>query len=55
VLVIPNGHNADSQFNLLKQAIHWVTNSNMTHGFGNRYIEIGDQGEIILAEAVFAE
>ncbi len=54
VLVIPNGHNPNSQFNLLKQAIDWVSHANAVTGFNNRYIEVGDAGEIILAETICA-
>jgi predicted nuclease of predicted toxin-antitoxin system len=53
VLVIPNGHNPNSQFTLLKGAIDWVSNANAVTGFNNRYIEVGSTGEILLAEMIF--
>jgi hypothetical protein len=31
-------------------AVAWVTSTNSPGGFSNRYLEIGDRGEIILAE-----
>jgi hypothetical protein len=36
-------------------AVTWVTSTNAPDGFSNRYPEIGDKGEIILAEVTWRE
>jgi len=36
-------------------AVNWVVTTNVPTGFVNRYIEIGDHGEIVLAEIVYDE
>jgi hypothetical protein len=36
-------------------AVTWVTSTNSPDGFSNRYLEIGDNGEIVLAEVTYRE
>jgi predicted nuclease of predicted toxin-antitoxin system len=55
VVIFPNGHNPPSQLNLIMSALAWVTTTNAATGFINRYVEIGDSGEIILSEIVYYE
>jgi predicted nuclease of predicted toxin-antitoxin system len=55
IIVIPSGRNADGQFELIMTAVTWVTQSNSQSGFSNRYIEVGDNGEIVLAEIACRE
>jgi len=55
VIVIPGGRAPIGQFDLVMAAVNWVMTTNVPTGFVNRYIEIGDRGEIILAEIVYDE
>jgi predicted nuclease of predicted toxin-antitoxin system len=55
VVVIPSGGSPDAQLDFIMSAVTWVTSTNTPDGFSNRYLEIGDKGEIILAEATFRE
>jgi predicted nuclease of predicted toxin-antitoxin system len=55
VVVIPSGGSPDAQLNFIMSAVTWVTSTNRRDGFSNRYLEIGDRGEIILAEITFRE
>lgn len=55
VIVIPGGHGPAGQFDLVMAAVNWVTTTNVPTGLVNRYIEIGDRGEVILAEIVYDE
>ena len=52
IIVIPSGHNADGQFQLIMSAMGWLNQSNSGTGFTNHYVEIGEDGQIILAEVV---
>jgi len=55
VIVIPGGHAPSAQFNLTMTALNWVSTSNAPTGLTNRYIVIGDNGEIALTEIVYNE
>jgi predicted nuclease of predicted toxin-antitoxin system len=55
VVVIPSGGSPDAQLDFIMSAVTWVTSTNRRDGFSNRYLEIGDRGEIILAEITFRE
>jgi predicted nuclease of predicted toxin-antitoxin system len=55
VVVIPSGGSPDAQLNFIMRAVTWVTSANTLDGFSNRYLEIGDRGEIILAEVTYRE
>jgi hypothetical protein len=50
VVVIPSGGSPNAQIDFVMSAVAWVTSTNSPGGFSNRYLEIGDRGEIILAE-----
>jgi len=55
VVVIPSGGSRDAQLEFVMSAVTWVTSTNSPDGFSNRYLEIGDEGEIILAEVTYRE
>jgi predicted nuclease of predicted toxin-antitoxin system len=55
ILVIPSGGSPDAQLKFIMAAVTWVTSTNSPTGFSNRYLEIGDDGEIVLAEVVYRE
>ena len=50
IVVIPSGRNPDGQFDLIMTAVSWANRSNSGFGFANRYVEIGDDGRIAIAE-----
>jgi predicted nuclease of predicted toxin-antitoxin system len=55
VIVIPSGGSPDAQLDFIMTAITWVTSTNTPDGFSNRYLEVGDHGEITLAEVTYRE
>jgi predicted nuclease of predicted toxin-antitoxin system len=56
VVVIPSGGSPDAQLEFIMSAVTWVTTStNSPDGFSNRYLEVGDKGEIILAEITWLQ
>jgi predicted nuclease of predicted toxin-antitoxin system len=55
IVVIPSGGSPDAQLESIMSAVTWVTSTNSSEGFSNRYLEIGDNGEIILAEVTYRE
>lgn len=56
VLAIASGANPIGQFDMVTAAMNWVTAvSNSGSGFLNRYLEVDDDGEIILAEVHYGE
>jgi predicted nuclease of predicted toxin-antitoxin system len=55
IVVIPSGGSPDAQLEFIMSAVTWVTSTNSPDGFSNRYLEIGDEGEIILAEVTCRE
>jgi predicted nuclease of predicted toxin-antitoxin system len=55
IVVIPSGGSPDAQLEFIISAVRWVTSTNSSDGFSNRYLEIGDNGEIILAEVTYRE
>jgi len=55
IVVIPSGGSPDAQLESIMSAITWMTSTNSSDGFSNRYLEIGDKGEIILAEVIYRE
>jgi predicted nuclease of predicted toxin-antitoxin system len=55
IVVIPSGGSPDAQLEFIMSAVTWVTSTNSSDGFSNRYLEIGDRGEIILAEVTYRE
>jgi predicted nuclease of predicted toxin-antitoxin system len=50
VVVIPSGGSADAQLNFIMSAVKWVASTNSSGGFANRYLEVNEKGEIIVAE-----
>jgi predicted nuclease of predicted toxin-antitoxin system len=52
IVVIPSGGSPDAQFNFIMSAVRWVSTANSTAGFSNRYLEVGENGEIIAAELI---
>ena len=52
IVVIPSGGTADAQLSFIMSAVTWVTSANTPAGFSNRYLEVGESGEIILAEVL---
>ena len=55
IVVIPSGGSPDAQLEFIMSAVRWVTSTNSSNGFSNRYLEVGDNGEIILAEVTYQE
>jgi predicted nuclease of predicted toxin-antitoxin system len=55
IVVIPSGGSPDAQLEFIMSAVMWVTSTNSSDGFSNRYLEIGNNGEIILAEVIYRE
>jgi predicted nuclease of predicted toxin-antitoxin system len=55
VIVIPSGGSPDAQLSFIMAAVTWVTSANAPDGFSNRYLEIGDRGDIIFAEVTYRE
>jgi predicted nuclease of predicted toxin-antitoxin system len=56
IVVIPSGGSPDAQIDFIMSAVQWVTTSaNSPDGFSNRYLEVGDNCEVILAEIVIRE
>ena len=52
IVVIPSGGSPNAQFNFIMSAVRWVSSANSTAGFSNRYLEVGENGEIIVAELI---
>lgn len=50
IVVIPSGGTADAQLGFIMAAVTWVTSANTAVGFSNRYLEVGETGQIVLAE-----
>lgn len=51
VLAIASGNGVEAQFDMTMVALNWLEgSSNSGDGFRNRYIEVDENGEIILAE-----
>ena len=50
IIVVPSGRNADGQFDLIMAAVNWANQSNSGSGFANRYVEVGEDAQIVLAE-----
>lgn len=51
VLAVASGHPASGQLDMTMAALNWLTTgSNSGAGFLNRYIEVNDNGEVVLAE-----
>jgi predicted nuclease of predicted toxin-antitoxin system len=55
IVVIPSGGSPDAQLTFIMSAITWVASTNSPDGFANRYLEIGENAEIVLAEVVCRE
>lgn len=55
VVVVPSGGSPEAQLSFIMSAVTWVTSTNSQDGFSNRYLEIGNKGEIVLAEITFRE
>jgi predicted nuclease of predicted toxin-antitoxin system len=53
IVVIPSGGNPKAQLGFIMSAVTWVTSTNSAIGFSNRYLEVGEKGEIILAEVLY--
>lgn len=49
LIVIPSGANREGQLGFIMTAVAWVNSTNSSAGFTNRYIEVSDKGEIVLA------
>jgi predicted nuclease of predicted toxin-antitoxin system len=52
IVVIPSGGSPDAQFNFIMSAVRWVSTTNSTAGFTNRYLEVEENGEIVVAELI---
>jgi len=55
IVVIPSGGSPDAQLEFIMSAVTWVTSTNSSNSFSNRYLEIGEGGEIIQAEVIYRE
>jgi predicted nuclease of predicted toxin-antitoxin system len=53
IVVVPSGGSPGAQLEFIMSAVTWVTSTNSPDGFSNRYLEIGDKGEITLAEVTY--
>src|SRR6266851_4316782 len=42
IVVIPSGGSPDAQLEFIMSAVRWVTSTNSSSGFSNRYLEVGD-------------
>jgi len=54
-VVIPSGGSPDAQLEFIMSAVTWATSTNVSNGFSNRYLEVGDDGEIVVAEIIYRE
>jgi predicted nuclease of predicted toxin-antitoxin system len=52
IVVILSGGSPDAQFNFLMSAVRWMSITNSAAGFSNRYLEVGENGEIVVAELI---
>ncbi len=52
VVVIPSGGSPDAQLEFIMSAVTWVAAANAPGGFLNRYLEIGEDRSIVLAEII---
>ena len=52
ILVIPSGGSPDAQLQFIMSAVRWVNSANSPTGFSNRYLEVGESWEIVLAEVI---
>ena len=48
LVVIPSGGTREAQLSFIMTAVAWVGSSNSDAGFTSRYIEVGENGEIVL-------
>ncbi len=55
LVILPNGGRPDSQFDWIQAALKWMATSNTGMGFSNRYIEVSEDGQIVLAEIICSE
>ena len=56
VLAIASGANPAGQFDMVTAAINWMKSaSNDGSGFLNRYLEIDEDGEVVLAEVHYCD
>jgi predicted nuclease of predicted toxin-antitoxin system len=55
IVVISSGGSPDAQLEFIMSAVTWVTSTNSSNGFSNRYLEVGDEGQVILAEVTYRE
>jgi predicted nuclease of predicted toxin-antitoxin system len=53
IVVIPSGGTPDAQLSFIMSAVKWVMSTNSPIGFSNRYLEVDETGEIILAEVLY--
>jgi predicted nuclease of predicted toxin-antitoxin system len=53
IIVIPSGGTPDAQLGFIMSAVKWVTSTNSPLRFSNRYLEVDETGEIILAEVLY--
>jgi len=54
LVIIPSGGPASDQLSWVGAAVSWVSTSNSVGGFLNHYIEVGEDGQIVLAELACA-
>ena len=52
LVVIPSGGSPNAQFEFIMAAVRWVAVTNSDAGFANRYLEIGESGEIVVTEVL---
>jgi len=55
IVVIPSGGTPDAQLGFIMSAVNWVTSTNSPIGFSNRYLEVGEKRDIVLAEVLYGE
>jgi predicted nuclease of predicted toxin-antitoxin system len=52
IVVIPSGGTPDAQLGFIMAAVRWVASTNSAIGFSNRYLEVDEEGAIIVAEVL---
>jgi predicted nuclease of predicted toxin-antitoxin system len=56
VLAVASGENPAAQFDMVMSGLNWITSeSNSGSGFLNRYIEVNENGELVLAEVHYGD
>jgi predicted nuclease of predicted toxin-antitoxin system len=55
VVVIPSGGSPAAQLEFIMSAVMWATSTNASNSFLNRYLVVGNDGEITLAQIIYRQ